>query len=233
MIASVAPTLVSQSVSQSDNQSVSQSLTLSDFHSFGVSGPSGSVPRPQSVIYFLKCTMKTFSPVKTYLPPTQHLSTALDWGVVPETCYLWDIQSVWWGDMTFFPEDIFKRCIFLSVLFQCNFWKSMWLSSLPKLCKFISFYTFASIHITYSMFSLCTGYRSLADRIEKKSNLVKREIFICQIRLPLRQIYWREPQHLFLHIPHIFHQHRQRCWSNFSYSAYFVLLLHSEHEKSV
>ena len=41
VIASVAPTLVSQSVSQS--------LTLSDFHSFGVSGPSGSVPRPQSV----------------------------------------------------------------------------------------------------------------------------------------------------------------------------------------
>lgn len=87
----------------------------------------------------------------------------------------------------FFPEDLFNLYIFLSVLFQCNFWKSIWLSSLPTLWKFISLYIFASIHITYSMLSLCTGYRSLADRIEKKSNLVKREIFICQIRLPLRQ----------------------------------------------
>ena len=108
VIASVAPTLVSQSVSQSDNQSVSQSLTLSDFHSFGVSEPSGSVPRPQSVFSW-NVQWRPFHLSKhTYLP-THHLSTALDWGVIPETCYLWEIQSVRWGDMTFFSLKIFLK----------------------------------------------------------------------------------------------------------------------------
>ena len=104
---------------------------------------------------------------------------------------------------------------------------------LKKVLQFVSSScTFASMHITYSILSLCTRYRSLADRREKKSNLVKREIFICQIRLPRRQIYWREPQHLFVHIPHICHQHHQRCWFKFFLPQY-DFVLHIEHEKGV
>ena len=95
----------------------------------------------------------------------------------------------------------------------------------------------SSVDNMYSIVNPCTGCRSLAERGKReKSNLVKREIFIGQIRLLFAKfigentnicicicicicIYWRKYHHLYLYSM----QYGGKTWTGRSWDYFMII----------